>query len=55
VTTGQEASALRSLIDQVYYILPNTTVLLGDPAPSVDPSTENEIYSGSGSYISQSS
>jgi hypothetical protein len=54
LSVGQEASELQNLLNQIFYILPNTTVLLGDPTPSINPSIENEIYSGSGSYISQS-
>ncbi|HTU75365.1 MAG TPA: arabinofuranosidase catalytic domain-containing protein [Trebonia sp.] len=54
VTATQEASELQALLNQIYYILPNTTVLLGDPTPSVNAATQSAIYTGSGSYISQS-
>ena len=54
VTATQEASELQDLLHQIYYILPNTTVLLGDPAPSLNAATQSEMYTGSGSYISQS-
>ena len=54
VTASAEASALQTLLNQIFDILPNTTVLLGDPAPSVNAATEAAMYTGSGSYISQS-
>jgi hypothetical protein len=54
VAASAEASALQGLLNQIFDILPNTTVLLGDPAPSVNATTEAAMYAGSDSYISQS-
>ncbi|MCS0603501.1 endonuclease/exonuclease/phosphatase family protein [Streptomyces sp. LP11] len=54
LTTTQEATQLENLLDQIYYDLPNTTVLVGDPAPSRQQSIQDKIYTGDASYIAQS-
>ncbi|MET8101877.1 fibronectin type III domain-containing protein [Streptomyces sp. NPDC005236] len=55
LTATQEANALRDLLDQIYIDLPNTTVLVGDPVPSRTPAVQDEMYTGTASYIAQSS
>ncbi|MEV7405772.1 GDSL-type esterase/lipase family protein [Streptomyces sp. NPDC091267] len=55
LTVTQEANQLRDLLDQIYYDLPNTTVLVGDPVPSRTPAVQDQMYTGSASYLAQSS
>ncbi|GAB1332293.1 hypothetical protein ACE1SV_66320 [Streptomyces sennicomposti] len=54
-TAGQEADQLRKLLDQVYLVLPDTTVLVGDPVPSRTAAVREEMYTGSDSYVSRAS
>ena len=54
-TASQEADQLRKLLDQVYTVLPNTTVLVGDPAPSRSTAVREEMYTGTDSYVSRAS
>ncbi|WP_162684144.1 GDSL-type esterase/lipase family protein [Streptomyces populi] len=55
LTATQEANQLQDLLDQIYIDLPNTTVLVGDPVPSSTPAVRDEMYTGTASYIAQSS
>ncbi|MER7687486.1 fibronectin type III domain-containing protein [Streptomyces sp. NPDC097610] len=55
LTATQEAHQLRLLIEQIHYILPNTMVLVGDPAPSKSPAIRDKMYNGDSSYLAQSS
>jgi lysophospholipase L1-like esterase len=55
LTATQEAHRLRLLIEQIHYVLPNTMVLVGDPAPSTSPAVRDKMYNGDSSYLAQSS
>ncbi|MDT0466547.1 fibronectin type III domain-containing protein [Streptomyces gibsoniae] len=55
LTVTQEANELHDLLDQIYIDVPNTTVLVGDPVPSRTPAVQDEMYTGTASYIAQSS
>ncbi|GGS48744.1 GDSL-type esterase/lipase family protein [Streptomyces cinerochromogenes] len=52
-TAGQEADQLGALLDQVHIVLPNTTVLVGDPVPSRTAAVRDEMYTGTDSYVSR--
>lgn len=54
LTVLQEAERLRVLLEQIHYVLPNTMVLVGDPAPSKTPSIRDTMYSGDSSYLARS-
>ncbi|MFJ7904676.1 SGNH/GDSL hydrolase family protein [Streptomyces sp. NPDC096198] len=55
LTAAQEADRLHALIDQIHYVLPNTMVLVGDPAPSKSPAVRDKMYNGDSSYLARSS
>ncbi|MET8885400.1 GDSL-type esterase/lipase family protein [Streptomyces rubiginosohelvolus] len=52
-TAAQEADQLKKLLDQIFAVVPNTTVLVGDPVPSRSAAVREEMFSGSGSYVSR--
>ncbi|WP_306317124.1 MULTISPECIES: GDSL-type esterase/lipase family protein [unclassified Streptomyces] len=53
-SAADEANQLRDLLEQIYLVVPNTTVLVGDPAPSKDASVREAMFSGTSSYRARS-